>query len=118
MQRASRNVVQAKHLPIVYGMYSRPGNDPMKDMKENQDSMVVHDEFGAKPDHMFMAVFDGHGPNGGFASQYVRDHLPQNLLSHKVAEDPKRAFLQAAELTSREVSASCSLMICHGDRSI
>jgi serine/threonine protein phosphatase PrpC len=56
-------------LPIVWGTLSRPGNDPMKKIKENQDSFAVIDGYGNSPDRMFFGVFDGHGPNGALASQ-------------------------------------------------
>lgn len=41
-----------------------------------QDSMIVIDQYG-KPKQMFIAVFDGHGPNGALASQFVRSVLPK-----------------------------------------
>ena len=43
----------------------------MKRVKENQDSCVVLDAFSARTNQMFFGVFDGHGPNGAFASQVL-----------------------------------------------
>ena len=73
---ANAGVVKVDGLPITFSCFSRPGNDPMKRSKENQDSMTVIPNYGS-PDQMFIAVFDGHGPNGAQASQFVRSVLPQ-----------------------------------------
>jgi serine/threonine protein phosphatase PrpC len=63
---------QAAGLPVRWAVLTRPGNDPMKRVKENQDSCVVIDEFAGRKNHMFFGMYDGHGPNGALASQ-VRD---------------------------------------------
>ena len=39
---------RAQNLPIRWGEHSRPGNDPMKNRKENQDSYVVIDNYAGK----------------------------------------------------------------------
>merc|ERR1719258_458230 len=38
---ANAGVVKVDGLPITFSCFSRPGNDPMKRSKENQDSMTV-----------------------------------------------------------------------------
>lgn len=44
--------------------------------------MTVIDNYGS-PDQMFIAVFDGHGPNGAQASQFVRSVLPQVRVAQR-----------------------------------
>lgn len=68
-------------LPIEWAAISRPGNNWDGQTKTNQDSMIVHDTFGGKARQMFVGVMDGHGPNGHFASQFVRDQLPRAWAS-------------------------------------
>jgi serine/threonine protein phosphatase PrpC len=69
-------------LPLQFGTYSRPGNDPMKSRSENQDCFVVEDDFGRMGTPGFLAcVFDGHGPNGGLVSSFCRDIWPALTLA-------------------------------------
>ncbi len=67
-------------LPLHWGEYSRPGNDPMKAVKENQDSLVVLDGYGGRSDQMFFGVFDGHGPAGALASAFCKKRVPEAWL--------------------------------------
>ena len=69
-----------RKLPIRYGTRSRPGNDPMKRKKENQDCFIVQDCFGDHEDQLMVGVFDGHGPNGAIASNFIRDVLQFHWL--------------------------------------
>eukprot|EP00516_Mucochytrium_quahogii_P003510 CAMPEP_0203760766 /NCGR_PEP_ID=MMETSP0098-20131031/13992_1 /ASSEMBLY_ACC=CAM_ASM_000208 /TAXON_ID=96639 /ORGANISM=" , Strain NY0313808BC1" /LENGTH=420 /DNA_ID=CAMNT_0050654469 /DNA_START=314 /DNA_END=1573 /DNA_ORIENTATION=- len=62
-------------LSINYSCVTRPGNDPAKRQKENQDTYCVHNGLGDDEECFVVCVFDGHGPNGGRASHYVRDSL-------------------------------------------
>lgn len=64
----------AASLPVRWSCVSQAGNDPMKRVKENQDSAVVIDQFSGKPNQMFFGMFDGHGPNGRLASQVCAEH--------------------------------------------
>lgn len=95
----------AKHLPLTYACFSRPGNDPMKNEKENQDSMTVIDQYVTK-DQMFIAVFDGHGPNGAHASQFIRDILPQRVACPMLEMQPFVALSNGCIHSNRELSAS------------
>eukprot|EP00753_Platysulcus_tardus_P003910 PLAT12502.26.p1 GENE.PLAT12502.26~~PLAT12502.26.p1 ORF type:complete len:449 (+),score=214.05 PLAT12502.26:65-1411(+) len=78
---------RAETLPLCWGQRSRPGNDPMKRQKENQDCCVVHDRFCDAASQMFFGVWDGHGPNGAFASRYVREHLPSALVREELSDE-------------------------------
>lgn len=95
--RLQAGAADAAPLPLLCSWceYSRPGNDPLKRAKDNQDSCAVVDSFGGacgrgqqgrmqgqlapsssppfpdRPDQLFVGVCDGHGPNGGHASKFV-----------------------------------------------
>lgn len=62
-------------LSLRYSCVTRPGNDPAKRQKENQDTYCVHGGLDLDDECFVACVFDGHGPNGGHASHYVRDRL-------------------------------------------
>lgn len=98
--------IEVAGLPIRYACLSRPGNDPMKRMKENQDSMTVIDHYG-REDQMFIAVFDGHGPNGAQASQFVRSVLPQRVYCEELMSgEPFLPLRQGCVQTNKELSNS------------
>eukprot|EP00808_Paulinella_micropora_P024556 g22301.t1 len=46
--------------------------------KDNQDRGLVAAPW-FDPDYAFFAVFDGHGPNGAYVSQFLRDHVSESL---------------------------------------
>lgn len=96
----------ATALPLKWGEYSRPGNDPMKRVKENQDSAIVLDNFGGKSNQIFFGVFDGHGPNGGLASQFCRDKLPTTWLAGDLDPDPFVAINRGCISTNQELHMS------------
>jgi len=101
------NSSKAAHLPVRWAEYSRPGNDPMKRVKENQDSVCVKDQYGGVPNQMFFGVFDGHGPNGGLASQFVKEHLPDSWLAGKdLMEEPFVAINRGCLTTNHELHTS------------
>jgi serine/threonine protein phosphatase PrpC len=57
--------------PVRFACLSRPGNDPMKRIRENQDCFTVVDGFAGRRDGMMLGVFDGHGPHGKKASEVI-----------------------------------------------
>ena len=48
---------RARRLPILWAEYSRPGNDPLKRVKENQDACVVIDSFAGDENSMFIGAW-------------------------------------------------------------
>lgn len=124
---ANAGVVKVDGLPITFSCFSRPGNDPMKRSKENQDSMTVIPNYGS-PDQMFIAVFDGHGPNGAQASQFVRSVLPQVcgilspcvLLAMVNAESSPSSLWYGSECFAtswpRSHSCRCAKAVCRRTR--
>jgi serine/threonine protein phosphatase PrpC len=61
--------------------------------------LLTLEEFAGRGDQFLACVFDGHGPNGGFASRYVRDCLP-GLWSAKLLESSTGSVFQAAHAGS------------------
>jgi serine/threonine protein phosphatase PrpC len=101
------NSARASALPLRWGEYSRPGNDPMKRVKENQDSVAVIDKFGGRDNQMFFGVFDGHGPNGALSSQFVRDKLPPSWVGgNDLDPDPFVAINRGMIVTNQELHMS------------
>lgn len=61
---------------------------------------------GAQKEHqLFLSVFDGHGPNGAYASHFVRDQLPKEYLeiANDIEENPREA-MKVASLKVRRAS--------------
>jgi serine/threonine protein phosphatase PrpC len=78
----------------------------MKRVKDNQDACVVMDCFGHNERQMFFGVFDGHGPAGGQASQFVKRRLPQSWLEPDLESDPFVAMNRGCITTNQELAAS------------
>jgi serine/threonine protein phosphatase PrpC len=93
-------------LPIRWGHMSRPGNDPMKRVKECQDTFIVLDAFGGRRDQLFVGVFDGHGPNGAHASRFVRDMLPAAWCTDDLEKRPFLAINRGCLGTNQRLSVS------------
>ena len=103
---------QCKALPFSFGTYSRPGNDPERIRKENQDSLVVIDQWGGQRGQCLACVFDGHGPNGRLVSNFCRDVWQATLLAeltllhHKQLKEVVQID-PSANLLKQIISASC-----------
>lgn len=96
----------AVSLPVLWGSLSQPGNDPMKRVKENQDMFIVLDNFAGRPDQIFFGVFDGHGPNGAFASRFVAADLPVALCTDDLEDKPFLAIHRACVGANQRLSVS------------
>lgn len=105
-------------LPILYGAYSRPGNDPMKNAKENQDAMLVVEQFGGREEQLLVAVMDGHGPSGAGASTFVREVLPSAVDWKALADDPFVALNAACVSTNQRLSTSAVDVYVSGSTAI
>lgn len=100
-------VGECKALPVRWCEYSRPGNDPMKRVKENQDACIVVDAFGGNPNSCFVGVFDGHGVNGNAASTFVRTNLPASWMAQdRLFEKPLESMVLGCLQTSAALAAS------------
>jgi len=62
-------------LKLTYSCVTRPGNDPVKRQKENQDTYCVQSGVGKDSESFVVCVYDGHGPNGALASNFVRERM-------------------------------------------
>ena len=88
-----------------FGCCSRPGNDPMKMRKENQDCFLVEDCFAGDKEQMFFMVCDGHGPNGAAAATFSRDCLSTEYIARdKELKDPltRDAAIAACHTATQE----------------
>ena len=109
---------QCKALPYSFGTYSRPGNDPETTRKENQDSLVVIDQWGGQRDQCLACVFDGHGPNGRLVSNFCRDVWQATLLAELTLLQHKKLkevvqIDPSANLLQQIISASCEKTSLH-----
>jgi len=63
----------------TYAFDSRTGFIPMKDDKQNQDRCFIMPNFANITNNWLFGVCDGHGINGHFASDHVKQFLPTNI---------------------------------------
>lgn len=98
----------SSRLPLEWCIYSRPGTDPLQRAKENQDSALgLLEKFGGDAGSVLFGVFDGHGPNGCQASNFVRSNLPAVLeVEPTLADDPVAALTAACVKANHNLSAS------------
>ena len=78
----------------------------MKNRKENQDCFVVEDNYGQTGNQFLACVFDGHGPNGGLASNFCRDIWPTLTLAEIGHDSDITALLNESSGVGSEHSAS------------
>ena len=63
----------------MYAYDTRTGMIPGKDDKQNQDRYFVISNFASIKNNWLFCVMDGHGVNGHFASEHVKQYLPANI---------------------------------------
>lgn len=63
----------------IYAFDTRTGMIPGKDDKMNQDNYFIVPNFANIQNNWLFGVCDGHGVNGHFASDHVRQFLPTNI---------------------------------------
>jgi serine/threonine protein phosphatase PrpC len=66
---------------VTHATLTRTGFVPNKPNKQNQDSMVIVRNFANIKNNWFFGVFDGHGINGHFASDHIKEYLPGIFLT-------------------------------------
>lgn len=106
IQRGDGEGEAAHSLPITSAYLSQPGKDPSKKTKDNQDTYILLDRFAGRDDQMFVAVFDGHGPNGGEASRFVRDELPVSMCVEELTSEPFAVLNKSCLGTNHKLSIS------------
>lgn len=57
---------------------SKCGYCPDKKNKVNQDTFIAKESFMEKGKYLF-GVCDGHGSNGHYVSEFIREILPENI---------------------------------------
>ncbi|XP_077210514.1 putative protein phosphatase 2C 33 [Tasmannia lanceolata] len=83
----------------VASMCTRQGNKGTN----NQDAMIVSENFGLRVDTVFCGVFDGHGPYGHMVSRRVRDSLPLKLSDHWEVNRASDSFLKAFKVMDNDL---------------
>lgn len=63
----------------IYAFDTRTGFIPQKDDKQNQDNYFIVPNFANISNNWLFGVCDGHGINGHFASDHVKQFLPTNI---------------------------------------
>lgn len=76
-----QNMLEAdlKDYVQVYAFDTRTGFIPQKEDKQNQDNYFIVQNFANISNNWLFGVCDGHGINGHFASDHVRQFLPTNI---------------------------------------
>jgi len=80
------------HLLGVVGMYSCAGYNRRFKATINQDRAGVRCPLG-RPNTAFLAVYDGHGPEGQTVSEFANNEIPKRLEEHEAfPHDLERAL--------------------------
>jgi serine/threonine protein phosphatase PrpC len=73
---------------------SRKGYAPYNQKKENQDSMIMHED--QRSQSLLLAVFDGHGEQGHVVSRFLRERITAECSRHpRFGADPGAVFREA-----------------------
>ena len=75
-------------LPLYWYCLTRPGSDIDVPQKENQDAFIVHGQIGKDSQSFSVGVFDGHGPNGKFSSNFVAKEMVKQWQRYKLDAVP------------------------------
>ena len=99
-------------LPISWYCVCRPGSEEDGSTKENQDAFVVHEKIGEDERSFSLGVYDGHGPNGSFASNFLTNELIKHLKQYELDK-----VLAHAELSVGRILHNACLQ-CNHDLSL
>ena len=87
-----------------YGGVTRPGKDIFGKIKINQDRLICITNINDVKDFNIFGVFDGHGPEGHFVSEYISKFLPSQIINHpeiKNLSDPEEIYQKFKENNCR-----------------
>ena len=87
-----------------YGGVTRPGKDIFGKIKINQDRLICITNINGVKDFNIFGVFDGHGPEGHFVSEYISNFLPSQIVNHpeiKNLSDPEEIYQKFKENNCR-----------------
>ena len=75
------NIDKSKILPLKYKHFeiSKAGLDEDGEEKTNQDRFIYLEKLFNLPETYIFGVLDGHGPNGHFVSEFVKNELIQTF---------------------------------------
>ena len=83
-----------------YGGVTRPGKDIFGKIKINQDRLICITNINDIRDFNIFGVFDGHGPEGHFVSEYISNFLPSQIINNpeiKDLSDPEEIYQKFKE---------------------
>ena len=75
--KVKRKKLRVEDIPTIrYAVHSKKGFSRATPKKPNQDSFIVKENLTYDNCHLF-SVLDGHGQDGHFCSQFVKEDLPR-----------------------------------------
>ncbi len=75
---------------------TKKGNVPSNPNKVNQDSYIINPNIQNKTYQHFFGICDGHGPLGHHVSGYIKNSLPNVVVSSKnLQKNPSEALMKA-----------------------
>jgi serine/threonine protein phosphatase PrpC len=77
-EHAKHKQTESINLISKYAYCNRKGHAADKKDKINQDAFIIIENFMMKDRYLF-GVCDGHGVNGHFVSEFVKEILPENI---------------------------------------
>lgn len=83
----------------IYAFQTRTGFIPQKDDKQNQDQYLIVQNFAGIQNNWLFGICDGHGINGHFASDHVKQYLPTNieLLDYMLLKQKEKEAQKSSE---------------------
>ena len=86
-----------------YAFKTRTGFIPQKEDKQNQDQYMIVQDFANIKNNWLFGVCDGHGINGHFASDHVKQYLPTNieLLDYMLLKQKEKEAQKTPEEKTR-----------------
>ena len=74
--------------------YTHVGFDGEEPKENNQDNYFIYKNFMNKKDYIYMSVCDGHGVEGHFVSDFIKETLPydmsENLKNYNILTDKEK----------------------------
>ena len=85
-QRTKKSNKKKELLP-----YTHVGFDGEKHIENNQDNYFIFKNFEDKKDYIYLSVCDGHGVEGHFVSEFIKEvlpyYMPENLKDKNILTD-------------------------------
>eukprot|EP00899_Mesostigma_viride_P015422 jgi/Mesvir1/23881/Mv10673-RA.1 len=98
----------------IIGMVSEMGQERDEWKRDNQDKVMLVDDYGVNKDEVLVGVFDGHGPSGTSAAEFVADDMKEEMHEQMdtLAQNPAAVFshaFQTVNMNLRRSYVDCKL---------